>query len=1279
MIEHLRDDEQVTLPIATFDTSISENIDTLQIKLEPKQDFNGYDHPWVGGAGVNIIGDFGLSNTPRTGVVSGTKQADGSAYVLSGTASVQSDIYICPIAEHAIDVGDYILYAPTGTGINGTANYLYVSIYNGSTTRYVGTGGSNSSGSFTIASGESLKGIFIRVASGVNVTGKIVTPMLVKGTTAPTSYSPYENICPIYPANGVNLYPIKIGRDDFADNNSATHSTDSDVLTVNTATTRNSGAYTKSTSVMRTLFGLLVGTYTYSWYAKASRATQIVFGVTGKGQKAFDVTTEWRKFSLTAEFNNDGANYGFVVYKWTDDGVSDTVEVKDFQLERGALSEYVPYNAIGITRTGKNFFEVEERINDQTKPSGISTTGYTLFNNAVTISKDVSYYGRVFFSAQYLSVGTYTLSFKTSASGSGRVLTSVRKMVSPRADLVALTPLSVGSASASFTVSESTSVAISIQPETSATGTISITDIQIEVGSSATQYEPYTAERYYPISDTPIYGGTLDVTTGVLTVTHRMGVLTGAKISSASKEVGCDHLYRVQTTTSDAPWAGKVSGYPSPSELKCNWTGTIGDSYNTMASSNTDHAIAISGSDGKVVLISESSITSVADLRDKITATPVEVVYPLATPVTYQLTPQQIKTLIGTNNIWSDSGGILHVGYRAMTEPSDSDYGTEVLTPTEDKPYLWNYERITFTDDTHVDQEKHILAVYGSAGKSIQNVTEYYALSTGTTVPADSSFSTTVQIPTTTNKYVWNYEKITYTDKTEEYTEKRIIGVYGDKGVKGDTGPQGPQGNGYTYIEGTQTATTAAWTGVTTELSEIPKGTQILFHLNQTSAANVTLTLTLSNGTTFGPKNVFWKGTTRLGTHYPINSMVPLVYDGTQWYVTAPYTNDNNYDRTRYVNAVKLKTASSSYGIYVGSKDGYQEAASGVTFDINYPILYYATSSAVAAGGTSTNFYLQMPSVSLRETVAGLSLTANQMAYLVGTISGNTFTIDSAVLANAPTTADGKIYIPLGILYSAYQIYFQSSKELYRYDAVRGFGLIQNGTVLSVEKQYYLSTSNESPTGGSWGTTVPDIGTDTFLWTRDKMYYAYGDPGYTTPVCVTQYTSDIVQPAITSSTEASKKYASDLVTTEKATIMSAMSAYVQTSELNSYKEYLGTELQVRDDRISAAATKTELLQVKDDLGDVQEFKVEVGKYLTFDADNGLVLSALNSTVQSVITNSAWQLVTSGKVVQQVDATEGAQFSALVLKALSTGDIPTLTLGHLVISVESDGTVVGRKA
>ena len=42
----------------------------------------------------------------------------------------------------------------------------------------------------------------------------------------------------------------------------------------------------------------------------------------------------------------------------------------------------------------------------------------------------------------------------------------------------------------------------------------------------------------------------------------------------------------------------------------------------------------------------------------------VQIVYPLATPVTYQLTPQEITTLLGDNCVWADTGDVA-VEYRA--------------------------------------------------------------------------------------------------------------------------------------------------------------------------------------------------------------------------------------------------------------------------------------------------------------------------------------------------------------------------------------------------------------------------------------------------------------------------------------------------------------------------------------------------------------------------------------------------------------------------------------
>lgn len=98
----------------------------------------------------------------------------------------------------------------------------------------------------------------------------------------------------------------------------------------------------------------------------------------------------------------------------------------------------------------------------------------------------------------------------------------------------------------------------------------------------------------------------------------------------------------------------------------------------------------------------------------------------------------------------------------------------------------------------------------GSSGRGIKTITEYYLVSSAKTgiTTASSGWSTSVPTMTATNKYLWNYEKFTFTDNTTATTTPKIIGIYGDKGATGATGPQGPQGNaGATGPQGPQGAT----------------------------------------------------------------------------------------------------------------------------------------------------------------------------------------------------------------------------------------------------------------------------------------------------------------------------------------------------------------------------------------------------------------------------------------------------------------------------------------
>lgn len=68
-------------------------------------------------------------------------------------------------------------------------------------------------------------------------------------------------------------------------------------------------------------------------------------------------------------------------------------------------------------------------------------------------------------------------------------------------------------------------------------------------------------------------------------------------------------------------------------------------------------------------------------------------------------------------------------------------------------------------------------------GKAITGITQYWAVSTSDSdVP--SSWYTTRQTMTLTNKYLWSYLHIAYNDSTSTDTTKSVVGVYGDTGAQ---------------------------------------------------------------------------------------------------------------------------------------------------------------------------------------------------------------------------------------------------------------------------------------------------------------------------------------------------------------------------------------------------------------------------------------------------------------------------------------------------------------
>jgi hypothetical protein len=91
----------------------------------------------------------------------------------------------------------------------------------------------------------------------------------------------------------------------------------------------------------------------------------------------------------------------------------------------------------------------------------------------------------------------------------------------------------------------------------------------------------------------------------------------------------------------------------------------------------------------------------------------------------------------------------------------ESDWSTALKTPTSTYPYLWNKETTYYTDGTNESTNPVILSTFA---RSITGVTNYYLATTTEELPGNPSWGTSIEAAgfSAVNKYLWNYEKITY-------------------------------------------------------------------------------------------------------------------------------------------------------------------------------------------------------------------------------------------------------------------------------------------------------------------------------------------------------------------------------------------------------------------------------------------------------------------------------------------------------------------------------------
>lgn len=156
---------------------------SLTAEINAVQDLHGYDHPWAGGAGKNLLAPLtepvtkkGITITPQSDgsvILNGTKTEDNNPITISTQFTLKSNTYTVSIGTYPSTIADY--------GFSGYGTAKTVS----RTTEFI-------------------TAVQVYINQGTTVNNVVLYPQIELGETA-TPYSPYSNICPITGWDEVNV------------------------------------------------------------------------------------------------------------------------------------------------------------------------------------------------------------------------------------------------------------------------------------------------------------------------------------------------------------------------------------------------------------------------------------------------------------------------------------------------------------------------------------------------------------------------------------------------------------------------------------------------------------------------------------------------------------------------------------------------------------------------------------------------------------------------------------------------------------------------------------------------------------------------------------------------------------------------------------------------------------------------------------------------------------------------------------------------------------------
>lgn len=158
-----------------------------------------------------------------------------------------------------------------------------------------------------------------------------------------------------------------------------------------------------------------------------------------------------------------------------------------------------------------------------------------------------------------------------------------------------------------------------------------------------------------------VYGGTLDVLTGLLTITHAYLFFDGTDMNyMAMSGTSTEGVYRLSI------WLARPG---RPAAFPLDTSGEIADMLCNKYKTITGNEVYLRNmgigqpSGGTNISVYDASLQTLEDWQSSWENEPLTVCYLVENPQTIQLTGQQIATFLGTNNVWCSSGKIIHLEY----------------------------------------------------------------------------------------------------------------------------------------------------------------------------------------------------------------------------------------------------------------------------------------------------------------------------------------------------------------------------------------------------------------------------------------------------------------------------------------------------------------------------------------------------------------------------------------------------------------------------------------